>query len=157
MANHTGMCGAALMLLTACGASEKGPAPLPSSGDAAMAPIDLAFERAADAGPAPTYTKLFTQLFARGTPGHCATVGCHEDPGHNVFLCATRDGCYTGMVQAGLIDPVHPERSTIGDPTQSPLSWINPADGNMPIDAPGPNPAGREAILEWVAAGAQNN
>ena len=34
---------------------------------------------------------------------------------------------------------------------------IDPAGGNMPFDAPGANPAGRDAIRLWVAAGAQNN
>src|SRR3954465_15327602 len=34
--------------------------------------------------PAPTYTELYTSYFALGTPGHCATTGCHADPNHTV-------------------------------------------------------------------------
>jgi hypothetical protein len=112
----------------------------------------------ASLGPAPTYTELFTQFFAPGTPGHCATAGCHADPGHNVWLCGTnKDSCYAGMVNVGLINPAKPQTSMIADPTLSPLTWINPAGGNMPQDATGPNTLGRDAIRAWVAAGAQNN
>jgi hypothetical protein len=111
-----------------------------------------------DFGPALTYTELFAQFFAPGTPGHCATAGCHADPGHNVWLCGTsKDTCYAGMVDVGLVDPAHPRGSAIADPTLSPLTWIDPAGGNMPFDAPGANQAGANAIRAWVAAGARNN
>jgi len=119
-----------------------------------------------DAGPpcvppvdntAPTYSELFTQFFAPGTPGHCATAGCHADPGHNEWLCGNDNAsCYAGMVSIQLIDPVHGDRSMIGDPELSPLSWINPT-GNMPFDATMAFPTGRDAILAWVGACAQNN
>jgi hypothetical protein len=146
----------AIVLITAClscacGSAAYGPSP-PSSQDLGLPPSP------ADFGPALTYRQLFAQYFAPGTPGHCATAGCHADPGHNVWLCGTsKDTCYPGMVSAGLIDPTHPQRSMIADPTLSPLTWIDPAGGNMPFDAPGPNPAGADAIRAWVAAGAQNN
>jgi hypothetical protein len=61
------------------------------------------------------------------------------------------------MVQVGLIDPANPTQSMIADPARSPLTWINPAGGNMPFDAQGSNPAGLDAITAWVAAGAPNN
>jgi hypothetical protein len=60
------------------------------------------------------------------------------------------------MVQIGLVNPANPLASLIGDATKSPLAWISPT-GNMPFDAAGPFPAGRDAILAWVAACAQNN
>ena len=108
-------------------------------------------------GVAPTYTELFDQFFAKGKPGHCATGGCHANPGFNEWLCGdTKDSCYTGMVEVGLVNPTDPAASLIGNTTQSPLSWINPT-GNMPFDAPGPFPAGRDAILAWVAACARND
>lgn len=133
----------ALCLLVACGgSSDPTPPQLPD--------VDL--------GPALTYTELFAQYFAPGTPGHCATAGCHADPGHNVWLCGTsKESCYAGMVNVGLINPAKPQASMIIDPTLSPLTWIDPAGGNMPLDAPGANAAGRDAIRAWVAAGAQNN
>jgi hypothetical protein len=108
-------------------------------------------------GNAPTYTELFDQYFAVGKPGHCATAGCHADPGHNVWLCGTtKDSCYAGMVQIGLVNPTNPIASLIGDATKSPVAWVNPT-GPMPFDAAGPFPPGRDAILAWVAACAQNN
>ena len=100
---------------------------------------------------------LFAEYFAPETPGHCATSGCHADPGHNVWLCATRDTCYRGMVQVGLIDPDDPTRSAIADPSRSPLTWVNAAGGNMPLDAQNANAEARDAITTWIAAGALNN
>ena len=120
-----------------------------------------------DAGPAcvpppgntaPTYTQLFTRYFAPGTAGHCANDACHNGPNFNIWMCGlTKDSCYKGMsTMAGLIDTRNPTASLIGDPRNSPLSWINP-NGPMPFDTPGPFPEGRDAILAWVAACAQNN
>jgi hypothetical protein len=141
----------AASLSCACTITAYGPPP-PANSDLASPPSP------ADFGPALTYTQLFAQYFAPGTPGHCATAGCHADPGHNVWLCGTsKDTCYPGMVSVGLVNPTHPQQSMIADPTLSPLTWIDPAGGNMPFDAPGPNPAGADAIRAWVAAGAQNN
>lgn len=111
-----------------------------------------------DAGPPPTYTELYNKYFAAGTPGHCAAAGCHLDS-VNGWTCGTnKDTCYKGMVGAGaeIINPTTPKLSTIGDPKNSPIVWINPS-GNMPNDAIAPFPEGRDAILAWVAAGAQNN
>jgi hypothetical protein len=105
----------------------------------------------------PTYDELFSTYFDKGTPGHCATPGCHADPGHNVWLCITKDTCYKGMVGVGLIDPIDPAQSQIIDPRLSPLTWINAAGGSMPLDAQGENEAGRDAIKAWVAAGAAND
>jgi hypothetical protein len=106
---------------------------------------------------APTYTELYTKYFAANTPGHCAIAECHSDPKHNIWLCGpTKDTCYSGMVSAGIIDLANPVASKIGDPRNSPINWINP-NGPMPQDAPKPFPEGRDAILAWVAACAQNN
>jgi hypothetical protein len=110
-----------------------------------------------DASAAPSYEELFTTYFDKGTPGHCATSGCHADPGHNVWSCVNKDTCYQGMVDVGLIDIAEPTRSEIADSKRSPLTWINPAGGNMPLDAQGDNEAAREAIKAWVAAGAAND
>ena len=114
--------------------------------------------QASDAGPALTYSELFDTYFAPGTPGHCATAGCHADPGHTVWRCGpTKDDCYNGMLDVGLIDQAQPARSALVDVHRSPLVWINPAGGDMPLDAQRANAAGREALIAWVAAGAQNN
>jgi hypothetical protein len=107
--------------------------------------------------PAPTYAELFETYFAPDTPGHCATAGCHADPGHNVWLCADADTCYRGMRDVGLIDASDPARSEIANPAHSPLTWVNRAGGNMPLDAPGDNGAARAAIEAWVSAGAPND
>jgi hypothetical protein len=110
-----------------------------------------------DLEPPPSYTTLFDTLFDVGTPGHCATAGCHADPGHPVWLCGTtKERCYQGMVGAGLVSTTDPMRSLIADPANSPLSWINP-NGPMPFDGAGPNPTARAMIVEWVAAGAHDD
>jgi hypothetical protein len=150
---------AALVVLLTCEACGTGPG---SPADAALAPETAPTATPATsctpaAGPAPTYTELYEQQFAKSTPGHCANAGCHASPGFNVWLCGdTKDSCYQGMVRVGLISPAKPQASPIGNPTQSPLSWINPT-GNMPFDGTSPSPAGRDAILAWVAACAPND
>ena len=109
--------------------------------------------------PAPTYSELFTKYFAPGTPGHCANNGCHGGPSFYIWECGlTKDSCYRGMssAMARLIDTQNPAASQIGDPKSSPISWVNPG-GQMPYDTPGAFPEGRDAILAWVAACAQNN
>jgi hypothetical protein len=106
---------------------------------------------------APTYTELYARYFAPGTPGHCATSHCHANPGFNVWLCGdSKDSCYQGMVSVGLIDPENPLMSLIANPNQSPLSWVSPT-GDMPFDATGPFPEGRDAITAWVNACARND
>jgi hypothetical protein len=107
-----------------------------------------------EASAGPTFDALFTRYFAAGTPGHCATSGCHADPGHNVWLCSDAQGCYQGLVELGLIDAEDADRSRLIDPKTSPLSWINQAGGNMPLDAQGDNADARAAIEAWIAAGA---
>lgn len=110
-----------------------------------------------DLAPAPSFAQIYTSLFAVGTPGHCAMAGCHGDPGHHVWLCGTtKESCYRGLVGGGLVSPADPTRSLIADPANSPLSWINP-NGPMPFMATGPNPTARDAIVEWVAAGAHDD
>jgi hypothetical protein len=106
-------------------------------------------------GDAPTYAELYDTYFAKGTPGHCAMAGCHADPGHNVWLCGNdAETCYKGMTDMGLINPDHPEKSTIGDPKRSEITWINPTGGRMPLDAQGANDEAKAAIEAWLAAGA---
>lgn len=134
------------LLASACGGQSTATVgPLPSTADAAAG------------GPAPTYGALFDGYFAVGTPGHCAKAGCHGDPGHHFWLCGpNKNDCYAAMVKAGLIDTAHPGASVIADPGNSPIRWINP-NGAMPFDGAGANPAGRDAIVAWVAAGARND
>jgi hypothetical protein len=117
------------------------------------APV-AAYGASAQTAAPPTYAELYDTYFAPGTPGHCATSGCHADPGHNVWLCSTQELCFQGMVSVGLIDPHDPTHSEIADSKRSPLTWINAAGGNMPLDAQGDNDAARDAIQAWVAAGA---
>jgi hypothetical protein len=107
---------------------------------------------------ASTYSELYASYFAIGTPGHCATAGCHADPGHTVWLCgASKGDCYTGMVAVHLIDPTDPTHSSIADAHRSPLVWFNSSGGNMPFDAQVTNDEARAAIAAWVAAGAKDD
>jgi hypothetical protein len=106
--------------------------------------------------PAPSYGQLYAAYFAPGTPGHCATSGCHGDPGHNVWLCESAESCYAGMLEMSLIDPVHPERSAIADGRRSPLVWFNPSGGNMPLDSQASaSEEARDALAAWLGAGAR--
>lgn len=145
---------APLLLAAACGAppgassDTAAPEPAATQGTPCTPPED---------GSAPTYTELFERYFAPGTPGHCATAGCHASPGFNVWLCGTtKDSCYAGMVEVGLIDRKDPLASLIANSHQSPLSWVNPT-GDMPFDAATPFPEGRDAVQAWVAACALDN
>jgi len=132
--------------------------------DAGVSPADAATDAGTPAactpptgGTAPTFTQLYTTYFAAGTPGHCATAGCHSDPGHAVWLCGTnKDTCFKGMVSVGLINTTNPAKSLIVDTTNSPLRWIS-TGGTMPKGAVVANDAGRDAVKAWVAACAQNN
>ena len=110
------------------------------------------------ANPAPTYTELYSKYFAVGKPGHCATEGCHGQVDFNgTWRCGdAKDTCYNGMVTEGLINKTDPLKSKIADPKSSPLKWVNP-DGFMPQGALMAFPEGRDAIIAWVGACAQNN
>src|SRR5689334_2688254 len=55
--------------LALCGALHAG------CGGSAANPADARLEGEAGAGP--TFEALFARYFAAGTPGHCATSGCH--------------------------------------------------------------------------------
>lgn len=109
---------------------------------------------------APTYSQLYTKYFAVGTPGHCATDGCHNGAGFNIWFCGSdKNTCYQGMtgtLSGPLVDPAHPAMSLIIDRQTSPLSWFNPG-GPMPFDAMGPFPEGAAAIHAWVCNGAKND
>ncbi|HEU4726720.1 MAG TPA: hypothetical protein VFT22_02495, partial [Kofleriaceae bacterium] len=76
----------------------------------------------------------------------------------NVWKCGgNKDTCYNGMVGVKLVDPASPTASRLGDPAHSPLIWINPTTGIMPADSKAPNEEGKNAILAWLGACAQNN
>jgi hypothetical protein len=113
--------------------------------------------RVDDGGALPiTYSQLYDDWFAVGTPGHCATSGCHSPPIH-VWTCGmTKESCYAGMVRVGLVNPNNPSSSLIIDPLNSPLAWFN-VSGVMPRDNPTPNAGGAKAISDWITAGALDN
>jgi hypothetical protein len=121
---------------------------------AVVAACSLEDQPLAPEAPPPTYDELFERYFAAGTAGHCATAGCHVDPGHHIWLCADADSCYDGMRDMGLIDPYDPAQSEIADPARSPLTWVNPTTGSMPLGARGQDASARAAVQAWVRAGA---
>lgn len=142
-------------MVAACGGEGGTDNPAP---DAPPTPTPDAPAACNPASPAPTYTELYEKYFAAGKPGHCATAGCHSDPSHTVWLCgSTKDSCYAGMVGQGLINMTNPIASVIGDPKRSPIRWVNTQGGSMPQDTTGGFPEGRDAIIAWVGACAQNN
>lgn len=139
-----------LILLAACGGGGSSDSPGPDAAGPCVPPAG---------STAPTYSELYTRYFAVGTPGHCATTGCHGGANFNIWLCGNdKATCFKGMsTMAGLIDTSNPMASKIADTNTSPLIWIDPVNGVMPQDALGPFPEGRDAILAWVAACAQDN
>jgi hypothetical protein len=141
----------AALLSVGCGATPHRDAPPTSEASPAVACVPAANTQA------PTYTELYTRYFAAGTPGHCSAAHCHGTVGANDWVCGdSPDSCYHGMVKVGLIDTKNPLRSSIGDPNESPLAWVN-ASGDMPFDAASPLPEARDAITAWVNACAQND
>lgn len=121
----------------------------------AQARTDASDARAPEAGIAPTWTQVYTQLLGAGTPGHCSgTGGCHTNL-RGGFKCGTNKAdCYTGLVQSGLVTPNNGAASPIGIENLSPLVWLG---GSMPIDNPADNPAAAAMVKAWVAAGAKND
>lgn len=123
----------------------------------------MAIDGAAACNPGnevPTYTELYDKYFAVGKPGHCATEDCHGQTSFNSWKCGdSKDTCFNGMVGQKLINKANPLLSLIADPKNSPLKWVNHDHGFMPQDTPTPMdfPEGRDAIIAWVGACAQNN
>jgi len=119
------------------------------------APADSSTPTDAGAGPAPTWTQIYTQYIGPGTPGHCSgTGGCHTNS-RGGFKCGTsKSDCYAGMVAAGLVLTTNGAQSPIGKVGQSPLAWLG---GGMPLDNDAPNPTAAAAVQAWVAAGAKND
>ncbi len=113
---------------------------------------------AGDLAPAPTWTYVYENYFGPNTPGHCGDPRCHGSPLPRKWVCGTTaESCYAGMVKIGIINTANPTASSLVDPFNSSLVWIDPDYGSMPEDDLDPNPAGAAAVAEWVAAGAQNN
>lgn len=102
-----------------------------------------------------TWTKLYTEFFGPGTPGHCSgTGGCHTNI-RGGFKCGTnKDTCYAGLVAAGLVNTTNPSASPLASEAESPLVWFG---GGMPLDNPDPNPAAAAAVKAWIQAGAPND
>jgi PQQ-like domain len=104
-------------------------------------------------GP-PTFTDVFDTLLGPNTPGHCTNAGCHQNT-HAGFRCGrTKDECYQGLLDKGLVTPDDPSDSPLGQKDVSPLAWFG---GPMPADNPVPNPAAAAKITAWLQAGAKND
>jgi hypothetical protein len=108
-----------------------------------------------DGGEAPTWTQLYTRFFGPDTPGHCSgTGGCHTTLRAG-FKCGTsKNECWQGLVNAGLITPASPSQSPLAKPGDSPLVWLG---GSMPLDDPSAHPEAAAAVQAWIAAGAKND
>ncbi len=102
-------------------------------------------------GPtAPTWTEIYDNYFADGTPGHCGD--CHANKG--IAVGTTKTSFYNALVSSQLVDLTTPADSVLGLSPGSPLSWFG---GSMPKDDPSPNPAAAKAITAWLQDGAKNN
>jgi hypothetical protein len=107
-----------------------------------------------DAGATLTWTTIYNEAFAKGTPGHCGNSGCHLTT-KSGFLCGTTAAsCLSGMIAKGLIDTTNPKASLLGDPANSPLIWIDSANGAMPADSSAANAKLAADITAWLSSGA---
>jgi hypothetical protein len=102
--------------------------------------------------PAPTFTDIYRDWIGPSTAGHCSN--CHTSTLGGFKCGASKDDCFAGLVAAGLIDPNAPATSLLGADGASPLAWFG---GDMPKDAPNPNPAAKAALRAWILAGAHND
>jgi len=158
------------VLLAACGSDPAGPAgpgpdasvaadAAPASDAAASSDAPVATDACTgvDISAAPTYTQLFTNWFAAGTPGSCANGNCHGNTSNGGWKCGqTAATCFTGMTGKGFVNTTTPKNSSIISATNSPLRWFSPS-GNMPQNNAVANADGKKAVLAWVCAGAKNN
>jgi hypothetical protein len=106
-----------------------------------------------DAGPALTWTTIYDEAFAPGTPGHCGNSGCHETTLSGFACGTTAASCLAGMISKGLLSTTNPTGSTLGSTTASPLRWVR-TGGPMPADNTAAEPALGADIEAWVKAGA---
>jgi hypothetical protein len=161
--------GAGSMLLAAC---FQGASPASTvSNDASAAPPTVGDVQADAAAAEPdasartlpppkgnTWSYLYgTYIAAADSPGHCGKAGCHQKVFHG-FKCGNdKDTCYAGLVAVGIVNPGSPARSLLIDPIASPLYWVNPDTGIMPLDNAHPNDQAAADFTAWVVAGATND
>ena len=132
------------------GGSKDGGGTKDGGGPVDAGPVDSGPE---DAGPSVTWTTIYEEAFAPGTPGHCGNSGCHEKT-QSGFACGTSaSSCLQGMISKGLLDTANPTESTLGSASSSPLRWVN-ANGVMPADNKSAEPQLGADIAAWVKAGA---
>ena len=132
------------------GGSKDGGGAKDGGGPVDAGPVDSGPE---DAGPSVTWTTIYEEAFAPGTPGHCGNSGCHEKT-QSGFACGTSaSSCLQGMISKGLLDTANPTESTLGSASSSPLRWVN-TNGVMPADNKSAEPQLGADIAAWVKAGA---
>jgi hypothetical protein len=108
---------------------------------------------ATDGGQALTWSSIYAEAFAPGTPGHCGNSGCHETT-NSGFACGTTAAtCLSGMIAKGLLSTTDPTASTLGNTASSPLRWVS-TSGVMPADNKTAEPALGADIEAWIKAGA---
>jgi hypothetical protein len=99
---------------------------------------------------------IYKTYFGTGTPGHCGNSGCHSSSQGNFTCGTTQATCYTGLVNAKILNTTTPASSTLISATASPVRWFS-TRGGMPQDSTAANPQGVIDITAWVNAGALNN
>jgi hypothetical protein len=110
---------------------------------------------------------VYLRYFGPGTAGHCGNAGCHDQMRSGFHCGTTRDACYAGLIDKGLIDLAHTSDSILVNPAQTPLAWFGgagsqavdgtPVPGKMPADQAVVNEEAAGAVLHWVRAGARND
>ncbi len=98
---------------------------------------------------------VYARYFAAGTAGHCGNSGCHGQVRAGFRCGDSKDTCFEGLVEAGLVDRAKPRLSKLGDPERTPLAWYG-LGGPMPADAALANKEAADAVTLWLLAGANN-
>ncbi|MFO0658720.1 MAG: hypothetical protein U0165_02645 [Polyangiaceae bacterium] len=103
-----------------------------------------------------TWTQLYNEVFGPTGTSHCTGSSCHTNLKGGFKCGTTKDTCYTGFVNAGLVSPgSSASSSVIVDPAQSPLCGT--LGGSMPQGGTCVTSAQITEIKSWLADGAQNN
>ncbi len=127
-------------------AATPGPSPATGSGDASAATSCGSLDN-------PAWAAIFATHFGPGSPGHCASSGCHltgANGGWSVGGSLTASSLLSAWIGRGLVSTSSPSSSLIASGS-SPLVWFNPG-GTMPLDNKTANPAAVTEIKAWLAA-----
>jgi hypothetical protein len=139
------------------GPDPSGTEPIACSGGGSTSSSTSSSSGSTSSGAAATWTSLYGHVFGPGGSSSCvAGGGCHTTL-RGGFKCGTsKDSCYNGIVNSGLVNlGGSASSSPLVSPSQSPL--CGSLGGNMPQGGTCVSSANLNEIKSWLANGAQND